>query len=77
MWHKFDMIERLILQEQHDWIWWIDFDTLSTNMSIPVYEVIKESLSDLSNPEDVDFLLTEDWYCLSDLESSIAELTIR
>jgi mannan polymerase II complex MNN10 subunit len=61
-WLKFDMIERLIKGGQYDWIWWLDFDTLFTNMTIPVTDIIQESLSNVTNPDDVDFLLTNDWY---------------
>jgi mannan polymerase II complex MNN10 subunit len=56
------MIERLIKGGQYDWIWWLDFDTLFTNMTIPVTDIIQESLSNVTNPDDVDFLLTNDWY---------------
>jgi mannan polymerase II complex MNN10 subunit len=52
------MIERIINKGKHDWIWWLDFDTLFTNMKLPVETVIKEFAGD---QEGVDFLLTADW----------------
>ena len=56
------MMERLIKAGQHDWIWWLDFDTLFTNMTIKVTDIIQESLANATNPDDIDFLLTDDWY---------------
>jgi mannan polymerase II complex MNN10 subunit len=56
------MMERLIKAGQHDWIWWLDFDTLFTNMTIKVTDIIQESLVNATNPDDIDFLLTNDWY---------------
>lgn len=61
MWHKFDMAERVIKAGTHDWIWWMDFDTLITNTSLPLTDIINESLENVTNPADVDFLVTNDW----------------
>ena len=62
MWHKFDMVQRVINGSQHDWVWWIDFDTLVMNMNIKVSDIIEEELSKVSNPDKIDFLFTPDWY---------------
>jgi mannan polymerase II complex MNN10 subunit len=61
MWHKFVMLERVIEAGEHDWVWWIDFDTLITNTSVKLTDLIVESLADSPHPEQVDFLLTADW----------------
>ena len=61
MWYKFDMIERIIRAGTHDWIWWLDFDTLITNTTTPVTDVIDDALANITNPKDVDFILTNDW----------------
>jgi mannan polymerase II complex MNN10 subunit len=60
-WLKFDMIERVIKAGQHDWVWWIDFDTLITNTTTSVAQIIDESLENSTSPDTVNFLLTEDW----------------
>lgn len=61
MWHKFDMVERVIKAGQHDWIWWVDFDTLITNTTTSVAAIIDESLANSTTPEMIDFLVTNDW----------------
>lgn len=61
MWHKFVMIERLIRARQHDWIWWVDFDTLITNGNIKLVDIIRDSLTNVTAPNDIDLLLTADW----------------
>ncbi|KAF2806014.1 uncharacterized protein BDZ99DRAFT_394842 [Mytilinidion resinicola] len=65
-WLKFDMVERLIKEKQHDWIWWMDFDTLITNTDIKVVDIIRDSLANVTTPADVDFLLTDDCNGLND-----------
>lgn len=60
-WLKFDMIERLIQAEQHDWIWWMDFDTLITNTTVKLEDVISETLANSTEPDNTDFLVTDDW----------------
>ncbi|OCK76036.1 glycosyltransferase family 34 protein [Lepidopterella palustris CBS 459.81] len=65
-WLKFDMVERLINANQHDWIWWMDFDTLITNTTIKVEDIINESLANSTAPADVDFLVTNDCNGLND-----------
>ena len=61
MWYKFVMIERLIQEGRHDWIWWIDFDTLITNGDIKLEDVVQEALADVIQPDDINMLLTADW----------------
>ncbi len=61
MWHKFVMVERLIRARQHDWIWWVDFDTLITNGDIKLVDIIRDSLTNVTAPNDIDLLLTADW----------------
>lgn len=61
MWHKFVMLEEVMAAGKHDWIWWSDFDTLITNQTIKLSDIIAESLANFTRPNDVDFLLTADW----------------
>jgi mannan polymerase II complex MNN10 subunit len=70
-WLKFDMIERVINAQTHDWIWWMDFDTLITNTTIPLVDVIAESLANTTKPADVDFLVNNDWYDCSPYVSTM------
>jgi mannan polymerase II complex MNN10 subunit len=60
-WHKFAMARRIVKSGEYDWIWWIDFDSLITNMSISLTYIIDEALEKAINPTEVDFLLNEDW----------------
>jgi len=62
MWHKFVMLERIVRAGEHDWMWWIDFDTLITNTSISLVDIIADGLASAKNPSNIDFLLTNDWY---------------
>lgn len=62
MWHKFDMFERTIAAGSSDWIWWIDFDTLITNSSVKLSDIINESLAEAGGGEGVDLLVSKDWY---------------
>ncbi|KAG2000819.1 hypothetical protein GB937_010801 [Aspergillus fischeri] len=65
-WLKFDMIERLINTSQYDWIWWIDFDTLITNTTMSLADIISESLASSSVPDMIDFIVTDDCNGLND-----------
>lgn len=60
-WLKFDMVERVIKADQHDWIWYLDFDTLITNTSISLTNLIDENLSNVTISKDIDLLVTDDW----------------
>ena len=57
---KFDMVERVIKSGKYDWIWWLDFDTLVTNTEIKVADVIADELANISNPNEIDYLFTND-----------------
>jgi mannan polymerase II complex MNN10 subunit len=61
MWYKFIMLEEAMATEKHDWIWWIDFDTLITNITIKLEDIIEESFANHTRPNDIDFLFTADW----------------
>jgi hypothetical protein len=75
MWHKFVMIEEIIDAGQHDWVWWIDFDTLITNTSIKLTDIIAESLAETPNPDEIDFILTKDWYVAFPMDTRDKQLT--
>lgn len=54
------MITRLIKQNKYDWLWWMDFDTLITNTSIKLTDIIHETLANVTSPDEIDYLLTHD-----------------
>ncbi|KAH7408237.1 galactosyl transferase GMA12/MNN10 family-domain-containing protein [Phaeosphaeria sp. MPI-PUGE-AT-0046c] len=60
MFWKFDMAERLIKSGKYDWLWWMDFDTLITNTDTKVTDVIDEELKNVTNPDEIDYLITHD-----------------
>jgi len=62
MWHKFDMVHRVINAGQHDWVWWMDFDTLITNTNTKLVDIISEALANATDPDEIDYLFTPDWY---------------
>ncbi|KAF4240821.1 hypothetical protein CNMCM8980_004933 [Aspergillus fumigatiaffinis] len=59
------MIERLIIQDEYDWIWWIDYDSLITNTDIKLEDLINDSLASVSDPDRIDLLLTPDCFKLN------------
>ncbi|ORY09749.1 galactosyl transferase GMA12/MNN10 family-domain-containing protein [Clohesyomyces aquaticus] len=65
-WLKFDMVKRLVDAGKHDWIWWVDFDTLITNTTVRLEDIIYESLANVTAPEEIDLLLTDDCNGLND-----------
>jgi len=69
MWHKFSMLSSAIASERYDWIWWLDFDTLITNMSTPLSNIISTALTTGTNntmeQNKVDWLLTPDCHSLN------------
>jgi len=65
MWHKFDMVQRVIDGSQHDWVWWIDFDTLVMNMNIRLEDIIEGALANVTNADEIDFLFTPDCFDLN------------
>jgi mannan polymerase II complex MNN10 subunit len=60
-WHKVTMIDRLIKRNKYDWIWWIDFDTIITNTTVKLEDLIAESLAAVPDPDKIDMILTPDW----------------
>jgi hypothetical protein len=62
MWHKFDMVQNVINGSEHDWVWWMDFDTLITNTNTKLEDIISEALANATNPDLVDYIFTPDWY---------------
>jgi mannan polymerase II complex MNN10 subunit len=65
MWHKFEMVQTVINASQHDWVWWMDFDTLITNTDIKLESIIEEALANATNPDLVDWIFTADWYVIT------------
>lgn len=61
MWHKFDMVQNVIHGSEHDWVWWMDFDTLITNTNTKLEDIISEALATVTDPELVDYIFTPDW----------------
>jgi mannan polymerase II complex MNN10 subunit len=59
-WWKHAMVERLIRQGTYDWIWWLDVDTLITNTEIKLADIIEDTLKNVTNPEEIDWLITHD-----------------
>ncbi|KAI9787875.1 MAG: hypothetical protein M1816_007361 [Peltula sp. TS41687] len=64
-WHKYVMIENLINEERYDWIFWIDYDTLITNSTVKLENLISDSLALVKNPDQIDFILTPDCFPLN------------
>ena len=62
MWQKFDMIERVIRAGKHDWVWWIDFDTLYMNTTARITDVIHETVTNTTNPDGINMIFTRDWF---------------
>ncbi|KAE9974865.1 hypothetical protein EG327_008643 [Venturia inaequalis] len=65
MWHKFDMVQKVINASEHDWVWWMDFDTLITNTNTKLEEIILESLANATDPDSVDYIFTPDCFELN------------
>jgi mannan polymerase II complex MNN10 subunit len=59
--NKWRMMEEVIDAKTHEWIWWMDFDTLITNMTIPLTDIIEEELALANVPDDIDFFFSHDW----------------
>lgn len=57
---KFEMAQRLIKTGKYDWIWWVDFDTLFTNTDIKLTDIIDDELRNITNPDEIDYLVTHD-----------------
>ena len=63
MWHKFDMMERTIAAGTADWMWWVDFDTLITNSTVRVADIVSEVLDEAGEGKGkgVDLIISKDW----------------
>ena len=57
MWHKLEMVEAIIKEGIYDWIWWIDMDTLITNTTVKLEDIIIEALGSVNDPDNVDVSL--------------------
>jgi len=55
------MVEAAIATGLYDWVWWMDFDTLITNNTIKIEDLIEESLANKTNADLIDFIFTPDW----------------
>ena len=65
VWHKLTMFENAIASQKYDWLWWLDFDTLITNTSIPLHTLIPKFLHNHPSPSEIAFLLTADCFPLN------------
>ncbi|KAF8537911.1 galactosyl transferase [Trichophaea hybrida] len=65
VWHKLNMIEYLIRTAEYDWIWWIDYDTVITNTSVKLENIITDALKGATKPNDIDMILTADCWPLN------------
>lgn len=54
------MLERLIRKGTYDWVWWLDVDTLITNTEIKLTDIIDEALANVTNPQEIDWLINHD-----------------
>lgn len=64
-WHKLDMLEFLVRTGDYDWIWWVDYDTVITNTSIKIEDIVASALRGEKRAGDIDLLLTADWFAPS------------
>jgi mannan polymerase II complex MNN10 subunit len=62
MWHKFVMLEESIEASKYDWVWYIDINALITNTTLKLEDIIYNSLQNSTEPDQIDYLLTKDWY---------------
>ncbi|KAJ5548849.1 hypothetical protein N7513_006083 [Penicillium frequentans] len=60
------MVERIIKAGKHDWVWYLDFDTLITNTNMSLTNIINQSLANSTMPDAIDFLVTNDCNGLND-----------
>lgn len=64
-WHKLDMLEFLIRTGDYDWIWWVDYDTVITNTTIKIEDIVADALRNDKNADNIDLLLTADCWPLN------------
>ena len=69
VWSKIPLVNHTFSLGDPDWVLWMDFDTLFTNMSFTFEEFmrdVKENYVDLQKTGqkwiDVDMIVTADWY---------------
>lgn len=69
VWHKLNMIEDAIDRIQREessakWIWWLDWDTVITNTTIRLEDIVDEALVRYNgeDPGDVEMVMTKDWF---------------
>jgi mannan polymerase II complex MNN10 subunit len=70
------VVERAIKTNQYDWVWWIDYDTIITNLSIKLEDIIADALRDEKDPNAIDMIVTSDWYVLYTRQLSSSKLTL-
>lgn len=58
---KIDMLQREIRTQNYDWLWWIDYDTLITNYTVKLEDIIHEAIHSTDHPDDIHQILTSDW----------------
>ena len=61
IWDKFTNIEAAIETGRYDWIFCLDYDTLITNSSITLDDVVDEALAEVADPDQIDMILMPDW----------------
>ncbi|KAA8908638.1 galactosyl transferase GMA12/MNN10 family-domain-containing protein [Sphaerosporella brunnea] len=67
VWHKLNMVEYLVRTGDYDWIWWIDYDTVITNTTVKLEDIIAEALHSekVKSPQDIHMILTADCWPLN------------
>ena len=60
-WHKMTMVEEQIKLQKYDWIWWVDFDTLITNKTTRITDIVDEVLANSTDPDKISMIFTPDW----------------
>jgi mannan polymerase II complex MNN10 subunit len=58
------MIEDAIDTTRYEWIWWLDYDTLITNTTVKLTDIIDNTLRSRPDRDNIDLILTPDWYVL-------------
>lgn len=60
-WHKLDMVEAVIRQGTHDWVWYLDLEALIMNTDVDVRYIVRRALAQTQRPKDVDVIVSQDW----------------
>jgi hypothetical protein len=65
VWSKIPLVNEALDTEKFDWVLWMDFDTLFTNMSTKMEDFMKDARINHLNTgqrwEDVDMIAAPDW----------------